>query len=74
MKKSFLSSSVFALFVAVPMTASAQAAPAGSAAETPCPPGSWFCAEAPQQHATPAGQSVEPSKPGSQQPPLQSLP
>jgi opacity protein-like surface antigen len=45
--------------------AAGQTAPAGhsgSAASggSSCPPGSWFCAQAPQQQAAPAGQPVEP--------------
>jgi len=37
---------------------------AGAAAGTgSCPPGSWFCAEAPQQQPAPAGQPVQPLQP-----------
>jgi Outer membrane protein beta-barrel domain len=43
-KRLLLSSCVVAFTLAVPAIASAQAAPAVGA----CPPGSWFCAEAPQ--------------------------
>src|SRR5580704_463565 len=58
MVKSIVSSAALALAMALPATAGAQ-----SAANGACPPGSWFCAEAPQQQATPAGQPVEPLQP-----------
>jgi hypothetical protein len=62
MTKSLLYPTVLVLALAVPATAAAQSAPAGSS-PTSCPPGSWFCAEAPQQQATPAGQAVQPLQP-----------
>jgi hypothetical protein len=58
MVKSIVSSAALAFAIALPATAGAQ-----SAANAACPPGSWFCAEAPQQQATPAGQPVEPLQP-----------
>jgi len=58
MMKSLLSSTALALVLTVPALVRAQSAPGGS-----CPPGSWFCAEAPQQQATPAGQPVQPLQP-----------
>jgi hypothetical protein len=51
-KRPLLSCCVVALTLAVPELAWAQAP--GS-----CPPGSWFCAEAPQAPAGPAGQPVQ---------------
>ncbi|MDP9151091.1 MAG: porin family protein [Myxococcota bacterium] len=54
MTKSVLSSTAFALVLATPLLAAGQQAPGGAS----CPPGSWFCAEAPQQHASPAGKPV----------------
>ncbi len=63
MTKSVLSSTAFALVLTTPLLAAAQQGP-GASASSSCPPGSWFCAEAPQQHASPAGQPV----------PLQPLP
>jgi hypothetical protein len=52
-----LAQSALALsLLAFPAAAFAQPAPAG----TSCPPGSWFCAQAPQQQAAPAGQPVAP--------------
>jgi opacity protein-like surface antigen len=59
MTKSLLSSTAFAFVLALPAAAAAQSAPGGGS----CPPGSWFCAEPPQQRATPAGQPVEPLQP-----------
>ena len=64
-----VSLSAVAVGLAVPAVASAQSVPAGPA-QQPCPPGSWFCADAPQQPAAPPGQPV-PGQPG---PPLQQLP
>jgi opacity protein-like surface antigen len=61
MIKSVLFSSALALGLAVPAVAAAQAAPGGGGGS--CPPGSWFCAEPPQQRATPAGQPVQPLTP-----------
>ena len=61
MTKSLLSSMVLASLLAVPAVAKAQSAPSGGNAS--CPPGSWFCAQAPQQQATPAGQPVQPLQP-----------
>jgi hypothetical protein len=57
MKKALLSSMALASVLSVPAVAAAQSAPSGSAS---CPPGSWFCAQPPQEHAAPAGQPVEP--------------
>src|SRR5882672_5134787 len=57
MLKSILSSTALALVLAMPGTANAQAA-SGGASGSSCPPGSWFCAEAPQQQAAPAGKPV----------------
>ncbi len=59
MTKSILSSAAIALVIALPATAGAQATPAASS----CPPGSWFCAEAPQQRQAPAGQPVQSLQP-----------
>jgi outer membrane protein with beta-barrel domain len=56
MMKSLLPSTTLAFVLTVPAVTAAQPAPSSPS----CPPGSWFCAEAPQQHATPAGQPLEP--------------
>jgi opacity protein-like surface antigen len=56
MMKSIVSSAAFALGIALSATAGAQGDAGGSA----CPPGSWFCAQAPQQQASPAGQPLQP--------------
>lgn len=52
--KSFLSMSAFVLAFAVPGVAAAQ-----QSAPSSCPPGSWFCAEPPQQQPQPAGKAVQ---------------
>ena len=57
MTKSLFASTALALVLATPALAAAQSAPAGDGS---CPPGSWFCAEAPQLRAAPAGQPVQP--------------
>jgi opacity protein-like surface antigen len=57
MTKSFVSCALATLVLSVAGAAKAQAA-GGAANGSSCPPGSWFCAEAPQQHAAPAGQPV----------------
>ena len=57
MTKFIVSSAALALVLAVPGAAKAQAA-GGASNGSACPPGSWFCAEAPQQRAAPAGQPV----------------
>jgi opacity protein-like surface antigen len=64
MTKPLLSSTALAVLLAVPATAAAQSAPSSNAGASSCPPGSWFCAEAPQQQASPADQPM----------PLQPLP
>lgn len=58
MIKAILSSTALALGIALPATAVAQSAPTGSS----CPPGSWFCNEAPQEQPNPvtSGQRLEP--------------
>jgi Outer membrane protein beta-barrel domain len=62
MRKSLLSSAGVALVLAVTAAANAQpTAPPGAASS--CPPGTWFCAEAPQQRAEPAGQPVQKLQP-----------
>jgi hypothetical protein len=78
MTKSLLSSTALVFVLVVPRGADAQSAPASSGGS--CPPGSWFCASAPQQEAAPAGQPLQPlpgpddsaspppSKPAGQQP------
>jgi opacity protein-like surface antigen len=58
MIKSLLFPTVLVFLVATPAIARAQSAPTGAGSS--CPPGSWFCAEPPQQHATPAGQPLQP--------------
>lgn len=68
MTKSLLSPTALVLVLAVPATAAAQSAPAGSSTSS-CPPGSWFCAEAPQQQATPAGQPLAPLPDADEPPP-----
>ncbi len=59
MMKSIVSSAALTLGIAMSATAGAQGAASGNA----CPPGSWFCAQAPQQQATPAGQPVQSLQP-----------
>src|SRR5579864_6011389 len=61
MPKSLLSSTALVFVVALPTMAVAQSAPSGAGGS--CPPGSWFCAEPPQQQAIPAGQPVPPLQP-----------
>lgn len=56
MMKSIVSLAALTLGIALSATAGAQGTASGSA----CPPGSWFCAQAPQQQATPAGQPLQP--------------
>ena len=51
MAKFIVSSSALALVLAVPAIAAAQSAPA--AGPGTCPPGSWFCASAPEQQVAP---------------------
>ena len=58
MAKLLLSSSALALVLAIPAVASAQSAPAQG--NGTCPPGSWFCSDAPDTQPTPAGQPVQP--------------
>jgi len=58
MAKLLLSSSALALVLAIPAVASAQSAPAQG--NGTCPPGSWFCSDAPETHPVPAGQPVQP--------------
>lgn len=58
-KTSILFSTVLAAAMAVPLTAAAQSSPAGSS----CPPGSWFCAEPPQEHPAPTGKLVQGMQP-----------
>ena len=54
MAKLLVFTPALALALAIPAVASAQSAPQPGA----CPPGSWFCGEAPQQQAAPAGEPV----------------
>lgn len=61
MSKRLLVPAASVLVALVPALASAQQAPAAGGAS--CPPGSWFCAEPPQEQATPAGQPVQTLKP-----------
>jgi hypothetical protein len=56
MAKLLVFTPALALALAIPAVASAQSAPSQGA----CPPGSWFCADAPQQPAAPAGEPVQP--------------
>jgi len=55
MTKTLLSATALAFAIAIPTAARAQPAPDAS----PCPPGSWFCAQPPQEEATPAGKPVQ---------------
>jgi hypothetical protein len=57
MPKSLFSSTTLTLVLALAGPAAAQSAPQGDGS---CPPGSWFCVEAPQLRAAPAGQPVQP--------------
>jgi hypothetical protein len=57
MAKLVLSSSALAFVLAFPAVAAAQSAAAQGSGT--CPPGSWFCGDAPQQ-PVPAGQPVQP--------------
>lgn len=57
MTKSLLSSTALVFVLVVPNGAAAQSAPPSNSGS--CPPGSWFCASAPQQEATPAGQPLQ---------------
>jgi hypothetical protein len=59
MTKAILSSTVLAVALAIPATAAAQSTPNGGS----CPPGSWFCADAPEQQAAPAGRPVQQLEP-----------
>ncbi|MDP8999214.1 MAG: hypothetical protein M3O46_03785, partial [Myxococcota bacterium] len=61
MTKPLLSSMALAFALTIPAVSAAQSAPSGGGGS--CPPGSWFCAESPQQRATPAGQPVTPLQP-----------
>jgi hypothetical protein len=45
-----------AIALAVPATATAQSTPSSG---NPCPPGSWFCAEAPEPPAAPVGKPFQ---------------
>jgi hypothetical protein len=56
MMKSIVSSAALTLGITLSAAAGAQGTAGGNA----CPPGSWFCAQAPQQQATPAGQPLQP--------------
>jgi hypothetical protein len=61
-KRPLLFSSVLVLAanLGIASVASAQQAPAAAPQANPhCPPGSWFCADAQQQSAAPAGQPVQ---------------
>jgi hypothetical protein len=53
-------SSAVALVLAIPAVAAAQSAPASSPGSSGqgCPPGSWFCAPAPDAQPVPAGKTV----------------
>jgi opacity protein-like surface antigen len=46
-----------------PAVAAAQTSPAPSGGSASCPPGSWFCAQSPQQQASPAGKPVDSLQP-----------
>ena len=59
MMKAFLSSTLTALALVAPGTAGAQSEPSASS----CPPGSWFCAEPPQEQTAPAGKPTQPLAP-----------
>lgn len=59
MTKAYLSSTLLALSLGMPATAGAQSAPSASS----CPPGSWFCAEPPQEQTAPAAKPVQPLVP-----------
>ncbi|HEY4015440.1 MAG TPA: outer membrane beta-barrel protein [Polyangiaceae bacterium] len=61
MSKRLLVPAASVLVALVPALAAAQQAPAAAGAS--CPPGSWFCAEPPQEQAAPAGQPVQTLKP-----------
>jgi opacity protein-like surface antigen len=61
MSKRLLLPAASVLVALVPALAAAQQAPAGAGAS--CPPGSWFCAQPPQEEAAPAGQPVQTLKP-----------
>jgi hypothetical protein len=54
--KFVVTSSAVALVLAIPAVAAAQAAPAAAPS---CPPGSWFCAPAPDAQPEPAGKPVQ---------------
>ena len=58
MMKSIVSSASLALVIACSGVAAAQTAGGSS-----CPPGSWFCANAPQQQTAPAGEPLQPLPP-----------
>jgi hypothetical protein len=59
MAKLIVSSAALALVLAVPALAWGQASPPSPSAggAGPCPPGSWFCASAPDEQVAPAGQA-----------------
>jgi Outer membrane protein beta-barrel domain len=57
MAKLTVFSSALALVLAVPAVAAAQSAPATGAGA--CPPGSWFCASAPEEQVAPSGQPAQ---------------
>jgi opacity protein-like surface antigen len=62
MTKLLSSHAALALVLAIPAVAAAQTAPS-SGGQSSCPPGSWFCAQPPQQQPAPAGQQVAPLQP-----------
>jgi hypothetical protein len=57
MMKALFRSTAVATGLALSSPAAAQSAPSS------CPPGSWFCAEPPQEQASPAGSAVQPLAP-----------
>jgi Outer membrane protein beta-barrel domain len=60
MTKHLLSPAALVAVLAAAAAAHAQSTPAPQAS---CPPGSWFCAQAPQQQAAPAGEPVQSLEP-----------
>jgi opacity protein-like surface antigen len=61
MTKLLLASAALLVVAATPAVSAAQAAP--RTGSDSCPPGSWFCAQAPQQQPAPAGQPIQTLKP-----------
>jgi opacity protein-like surface antigen len=59
-RRRLVAATALSLVGAIPATASAQSAPPPASA---CPPGSWFCAEPPQEQAVPAGRPVQSLEP-----------